>query len=676
VKLQDSRYVLAFVLIGKLCIELAILSNGFVAVSGDDFFRSLIAYEWSKQPFICATSLGPASVLWMPLHFWIVGALLKILKEVWLVPILVNLFFSLGTIVVLFTLVRDLFGIRAAFISAIAAGFIPWHVWLSISGIATCIFQFSIMVGLLFVVKIEKSEILRPGYVFLSAAAFTFSTMLRPEGWLFSVVFVFYLCWKLMTEHRDRRNWYILPNAMLLTSVFMIYWLYFNYANYGDALHFMKLSKVNYLEEAGTLDSFSVRLFKYPALMFIVSPSICLLAFVALFYFAKGWIREKHIKSYVLFVLLGLALLVAASVFGSGTRSTPQRYVVLYVLLLTPFAGEILAQIYSFVKWRKIVVACIVGYCFVNVCFSYAYPRGYMDEAEVGRFLKDAWKRGSLSNSDLVCTERSFRIYAGIPYGTYLERMYSLTKRWAIQVLSNHPDNFVFGIMEDNKLVADVDNKKIQEYFQKSRIRLIIVNSEDSVKRIPQKFRFCGTIGGYVLFSDQSLFPDQKFNNENIVVSELNCRFNNDIALLGYSLDKSLLPRYATLFMKTLKPTNKNYSIVVEYVDPIAKQVKFSTTMLPRFGAYNTSKWRADEVIEQRIYFSDVANIVSGKYVMRLSLLGFSHNQITEDEDLRGGRKIEIGPFAMILSKREVIKSFLKGNKVDASILGRVLLSL
>src|SRR5438105_4470054 len=57
----------------KLAVSLATLGLGFRAVSDDDFARVVIAERWAAAP-----ALDPSGTSWLPLPFWINGAMLAL----------------------------------------------------------------------------------------------------------------------------------------------------------------------------------------------------------------------------------------------------------------------------------------------------------------------------------------------------------------------------------------------------------------------------------------------------------------------------------------------------------------------------------------------------------------------------------------------------------------------
>lgn len=654
-------------------------------MSGDDLMRSLIAHEWAKEPFISSASFGEVSATWMPLHFWIVGFFLKIYSDVWLIPALVSLLFSLLTLGMLYLTAQCLFNSsKTGLITVVLAGFLPWEVWLSVSGTAATIYQFTIISGIYCVLKWEESGRLDNKKLLLSSFAFLASTMLRPEGWFFAVVFSSYLLWFLFTpflkgfthwKHIENK-WFIIFAASI-PWLFIGYWLYFNFTAYGDPLYFVNRSKLSYQQEATSLDSFFIRALKFPLIMFVVSPMIFILTVISSARFFRSWARIRVMKTYLFFILAGLMLLITGSILGSGTRSTPQRYVILNIILFIPLVSSLLNHCMQTKKWRKTVWVSIIIFIGFNLATGYKYSKEYSDQAQVGRFLKKQWREKRLGVDDVICSERTFHAYRSIPLTGYIEKMYSLSNRWAMQVLSNHPDNFVFNVKEDIDLDLTMNREKIKKYFQDRKIRLIIVRSEETVKKIPLTFNLVGSIGGYMFFSDKpeifkGTFPPPTDKIDNITRKN----FGNALMLLGYNLDKNTFPRYITLYWKLKKQTNTDYRISLNYVDSKEKIIKHAKIINPHYGAYNTSQWRFDEIIEERIYFPFSEGLDAGNYFLRISMIDSSLRRLPIINGKADETELDIGPFTIISSKRVVIKKFLQGKLKDLRLLFKVLISL
>src|SRR5262245_2656053 len=238
----------------KLLLAGALLHAGFVALSGDEFLRALIAQEWARRPFLLSTEFDTASSLWLPLPFWLNGAILRIVPRLSLVPVSVNVTLSLGGLLYLCGIARRLFDHTAGLLTVILVAALPWHVWLSISGMAEIPLLFFLSAAFYYLCRWETQPAAR--WALLSGLAALGGTMVRPEGWLYAVP----LSARFATDGLRTRRWSLLVAAAAPWG-FVGCWLLFNYVAYGEPWHFIHLSRGNFQRETVDVDSIVVRLF-------------------------------------------------------------------------------------------------------------------------------------------------------------------------------------------------------------------------------------------------------------------------------------------------------------------------------------------------------------------------------------------------------------------------------
>jgi hypothetical protein len=671
--------ILAGILSVKLIFQILVLRSGFISVSGDDFYRALIAYEWSKAPFISSTAIGSASVLWLPFHYYLVGVVLKIFPEVWLAPILVSLTFSLLTLLMIFFVARKLVDATVGLLAVVMAAFFPWEVWLSVSGIAATIYQFFILTGLYFTIKWRES--LRSLDLFLASGAFLCTTMLRPEGWFFTLIFSGYIgfhflqLWKQFKRHHKL----MISLAILLPWSFIAYWLYFNYTAYGDMLYFVTLSKENYQIEAREVDSLAIRLFQYPFILFVVSPTLFVLSILSLAGILKRRTQARNI--YVLFVLSTFALQILASINGSGTNSTPQRYVVMYVILFIPLIASLLWRCLK--RWgRKGSVFLAIGFLLFlsyNLVHSFEYSRDFEDEAKVGKFLRKMWEKGKLQRTDVICTERTFRGFIGLSHTDFVQETFSLVNKWGIQVLSNHPDNFVMDLTKDFSInVKDtyVASNLLESELQRNRVKILVLHAPDVIKKIPNPYKLVKVIGKYRLFSDtKNIFGESLYGvDEGDIEKRFHETFGNQLVFHGYTLSKGSFPGDITLFWEIISGAEENYIIRLELIRE--GQHVILTDEIP---SYQDEKLpERVGIINNTINFPRTTDFIPDYYMLKLSVSKTDYTKLPlmQTSGAMQETTITLGKFPIIPSKRSVIKRLAKGERTDLRLFLRVLLTL
>ncbi|MCP4688222.1 MAG: hypothetical protein GY859_09235, partial [Desulfobacterales bacterium] len=182
---------------------------------------------------------------------------------------------------------------------------------------------------------------------------FMLATMLRPEAWIFSGLFtaralihLIHLI-RLVRQGRPAPGFAQAILSVITPGLFILFWLGRNYFEFGDPLYFIHASKAHIGENPAVASIRPwIKGLKYPFLMILVSPALFLFTLSGLL--IRRPLSDRIRGGYCFFILAQLAILMAASIYGVGTKAAPQRYVMIHVLLLSPFAGHALSLL-----WKK-----------------------------------------------------------------------------------------------------------------------------------------------------------------------------------------------------------------------------------------------------------------------------------------------------------------------------------
>jgi len=645
------RTTLPALLAFKVLLAAALLHQGFVAVSGDDFFRDLIAVEWAKRPFLVSTEFDTASALWLPLQFWIHGALLRLVPDPWLVPITVNLTLSLGGLLYLFGIARRLFDRDAGLLTVLLVGMMPWHAWLSISGMAEIPLLFFLGGAFYYLVRWEREP--SPAWAVLAALGALGAAMVRPEGWIYAVPFSA----QLVAQGIPRRRWSALL-AAALPWCFATGWLAFNWVAYGEALHFVELSRRNFQLEAGRYDSFMARLLQVPFLMMVVSPALTLLLPSSLLY---AWRRSAETRRFGTLVAAGLGLLVVAGLLGLGTTSAPQRYMVAPLALVAPVIAGWCRHVAFPALGRRLAAVGLVGYVTVSAFFAFQFPREFQDESRVAATLVALREEGLLEPGTLIGSDHALAAMGARDVLTPERALRLYVDHAALRVLSRMPDAFWDG------------NAASRAAGIPAGVRIIAAKTPALAAELPAAFARIGRVGTYQLHSTNLTRPAIPAPPPLVPTTRVEAEFGHRVRLLGYRSDHWAVTTVVRLLLE--------WTDVAEPVSPLTVRVRLVRAGVPvaareyPLGEY-VPAGALQGSLEIPVRFSEEFDLPMGGYRLGVSVLDASAGLLPVDGSPEGEREVTLGPVYLIRSKRGVVRDVLTGSPAELGLLTRVLLSL
>ena len=232
---------------------------------------------------------------------------------------------------------------------------------MSLSALADPPYQVAILVAFLGLIRWEQSERTARKWLFTASIALFFGAMCRPEAWLFASAFAAYLGWIFLFEKRLR---WTVATAAAIPFLFVLFWMIHNYRLHGNATEFVGEARSSMARESGEGDSIFSRLALFPILLVLISPIVTIVAGGSLgLRILRKKLPESPVSGYLFISALAFVLLVAGFVAGMGTNTTPQRFVVIFALLLCPIAASILTS------WRP---AAAVGVFALTMIWSLA----------------------------------------------------------------------------------------------------------------------------------------------------------------------------------------------------------------------------------------------------------------------------------------------------------------
>lgn len=267
---------LALVVFAKAAISTLVLAAGFRAVSDDDFSRVVLAQAWAHAP-----RLDPTGSSWLPVPFWLNGALFYVFRYI-SAPTLDMaraIAFALGLVsaalvqVAAFWITGDR---RAALSGALLAAAFPWSACLGVATVPELPTAALTLVAVASLVTPPAGPAPPATRALWGALALALATLSRYEPWPIAVVFAAMALLSACRFGQGRAAQAQLVVAALLALVGPIAWVVWNRIAHGDALHFLARVAAYRHALAPRDDGTLVRLLAYPAAMMREEPELFL----------------------------------------------------------------------------------------------------------------------------------------------------------------------------------------------------------------------------------------------------------------------------------------------------------------------------------------------------------------------------------------------------------------
>lgn len=681
---RHRQLVWLALVIAPLMLQARLLMSGFPGASGDDFFHALLVYEWSQHPYAATSAFGLSSIHWLPAHTWIGGAVYTIAGH--LVPSLRAV--SLVAVVIELTafgcLATHLFDRRVGILSLLLVGFLPWQVWLSASMTEMTLHYAIVVVAFLFFVRwLDRAA---PRDMLAASVAFLLGTFVRVEGWLFASLFS--ACLVVLLIRRHGAIGAVATTAAIATPwLFMVIWLVYNFATFSQPFYFLQSNRAHMAEflEFGRA-KWLVSVLQYPFLMLTVSPLLFLMTLFGLV--ACRWRLSPTQRVYLVVVLGELVALVVASLSGLGTKAAPQRYVLLNVILLSPFAAYWLSRIWLRRHGPLVVVALVVahvGTCSVKTLF---YREDFSDVVEGGRHLKEEFEAGRLTASDTICTETCFRLLADQLVESDKDFLIVTSEDAALEVYSGHPRNMVFNILQikmtdlirDNRSQSagddQADKSKVAGRLAERGVTRLVLRDRELMELVPATFHLDRMFGEYALFSNGAR-PEAIPAETTIASSRLAAldeALGDDLRLRGYRFKGGMFPRSLAVLWESGRRVlrDEGIGIRVTFTHQGDPQTSFARVVAPVFRWYTPTDKLERAVILDELSLALPAGMPSGEYTIALSLV--ERGTPWSPEVSGAAHAVTLPAVTLVSSKREALRDMLTLRQFDWTLAMKILM--
>lgn len=488
----------------KLVFQLIVIRSGLKWLTADDYSRTVISWDWLQAPRVY-------SGVWLSFHFWLSGIFIWIFRDLTLAPVILSTLFSVLTMVYLYLLLEKIFTKEIAIISCLIYAVFPFQVWLSTSAMPETPFFFFITACFYyFIMWYRGLELRSPShvYIILAAVSLNFANALRYEGWFFTIAFVIMVIILSYRKFRFTRPLLVNFGYAMISYITMIWWLWQNYHDYGDAFFFIKETTKIYagLSSAG----FVQRSIQYPFFIFYIAPLTTVLGLWKIIRTVQnkrnGFLGNfSLLRIFLLFNLIELVLLMFSGIVGSGGTNMISRYIVLNAILFFPFAIWQLADLRRYILLSGSAVIVIV-----NIVWSFYYQDAYREDTyEVAGLTKKLIERNYLEPEDKI----------------YFEMMPGYYDIYPLQVISNDPSRFNSDTIPTFFAVDPPASKKIskkkreeeqlklnilevRKFIEAKKIKLFIVRSDLLIDKLRKLSYKSEQIGDYHIFyiSDSKIY--------------------------------------------------------------------------------------------------------------------------------------------------------------------------
>jgi hypothetical protein len=279
---------------------------GFVAISDDDYARTVIAQQFYFEP-----KWDPSGTTWLPFPFWMTGAWMRLTGPHVVSAQVLSWLLSMASAWAVYVAARWLeLTQRSALLGALGAAVLPHAVWL---GIATVPDGYTAALALLAIASTASGELRRRA---LGAALISLAALSRYEVWSLSVFVAACAAWDGVRLRRPAFG-----AVALLALLGPMLWLLHGVFTYDDPVFFV--SRVaSYRQMLGrSATSLSQALLTYPRALICAEPELALLAGSAL-----PLLLQRKLPSTLLRPALGALALLAFLIWGNLRDGAPTHH--------------------------------------------------------------------------------------------------------------------------------------------------------------------------------------------------------------------------------------------------------------------------------------------------------------------------------------------------------------
>jgi hypothetical protein len=486
--------LLALLILLKTVLQLCLYLSGYYTYSADDFGRILVTEEWFHDENLGWKGWLRLGAPWLPFPNFLFGVALALYPDLYFTPKILNMLLSGTAVVVMYFLGCEIFGRTAGLLTAALFAFLPWHVWLGISGMTSDL-PSAVMIALFGLLLFRWFATENLSALPAAGACLFVANGMRYETWCFSVVFALLMIGTIILRWRGvrlgLREVIFAASGLAIASAFPLVHVGASYIILGDFLPAMRKTDSFKIVAETVISKINI-----PLLALISFPFELLLSIVGigLSITAKGLRSVRLYLGAVVTTLLLFGVLFRGSLPAHGAGVS--RVLLPYIMLLLPFAGLLITRLLKNpVGSYHAILGCLL--VLTVLAFGVIRASNYRDT-----FPKDAIYAGWLIRT-LEETET-------IPYNSKILIEKNEGKHWGhfgVMVVANRAERFARldrGVLKDacgNDLRAETCRNGIHE----GNFKLAVLWSQERINQFKESFvSRSWQIGQYYIFEIQS----------------------------------------------------------------------------------------------------------------------------------------------------------------------------
>lgn len=483
--------VIGIIILVKSFLFYLLYKNGFIAISADEYSRTIKAYYWAQDPRLVFEGL------WMPFGYYIEGIVLKFWNNLFLAPRITTLIASIFAVTGVYFLSLVLFDSKkVGLVAVLLSLFHPAVNWYSYLPFVSMYHGATLIWGFIFFhywLRQKKTK-----FLFLTAVMLLFCSGFRYESWFFVACFSFYMLF--LSFKNLKIDWKRSASFILLSiipAIFCLIWVVASSLRSGNVL---ELHHIRGRYFAGLVDKGGEFLSKVVAIPreflskeFIVFSILIFVSIGVLFITKKRVkIRPYNLK-YIIFHVVLILLVICMICFYVGITGPPgvrTRIIVPYFLILLPLCGWSISLLFENITPNKsihsltvisglIIILLLVTYEIKDI-FNYP-PSQLFNETHLGFDLKETIEENPLEPEEKVLLQLSYWGYRGVVVGSNNPNMFIFDG--PENPLVNHGQNHVV-VKKYHRSIFASHPKVIQDFIRKNNIRYAAIRGVVPLKRL------------------------------------------------------------------------------------------------------------------------------------------------------------------------------------------------